>query len=93
VKRVADITAHDINWTPAPLSTGLDGDDLIVEVMLDAQSYRELACAALHHIQALTAGLERSRAAYRQLLDEHRRLGDECRRLRVHVMTNAEAVR
>jgi hypothetical protein len=68
-----ELTANDITWASAPLE--ITTDDVLVEALTDAESYRAVAQEALQALAALTA-------KHKRLLDVHRRLLEAYRELR-----------
>jgi hypothetical protein len=50
-----------------------DVDELVVELLREAESYRALAQAAIHQLHDLTGELRRLRDAHERLLAEYRR--------------------
>jgi hypothetical protein len=72
------VSADEIRWTPftdAPLEQpSLDEDDLLVEAIIDALSYREALQVAMHQLHDRHLEHERLRASHARLLDEYRHL-------------------
>ena len=67
------ITAADIHWEladPPPAFT--TADDFVVDVVLEAVSYRTLAQQAIHYAAALAKDLQRSEVNLQRLRDEYR---------------------
>ena len=67
------LTADDIQWEPAPVA--ITTDDLLVEALLDAESYRAIAQEALHALARLTT-------RHRRLIEVHRHLRERLRESR-----------
>ncbi len=57
-------------------------EDRVVDVVLEAQSYRGLAQAAIHALHALTVD-------HGKLRQKHDELDEECRRVREHLLREA----
>lgn len=71
----SSVTADDITWDLSPAATiPWNPDDLVLEVLLDGESYRAVARAAIQHAHVLHEELTRLQCAHRRLLDEYRRL-------------------
>ena len=70
-----DVAAADIPWTlpPAP-DVPHDPEDLLVEALVEAQSYRTVAQQAIHALHDLTQQHDRLRTSHHRLIDKHRRL-------------------
>ena len=73
-----ELIDSDINWdlidAPAAAMTVAHYEDLLTEVLVDAQSYRVLTQEALHALAALTLRYRRLEDQYRALLTEYRAL-------------------
>ncbi len=78
---VATITADEICWalTEEPTTT-IDDDDLIVEALVEAAAYRQLAQRAIHTLHDLTVDHARLRNRHHRLLEEYRALRVRTRR-------------
>ena len=59
------LTEDEIQWEPAPIV--ITTEDMLVEALLDAESYRAVAQDALHALARLTA-------QHRRLIKVHRAL-------------------
>lgn len=66
------ITAAEISWTLAAPVDVPAADDLIVDVLLDARAYRELAQQAIHALHGAHHELARRREAHQLTIDEYR---------------------
>src|SRR4051794_26860643 len=69
-----ELTDSDINWSlpPAPETPPAHPDDLIVDALIDAQSYRTVACTTIHHAHRLYVELEQLRARHTRLIEDYR---------------------
>ncbi len=74
---LVELTDSDIDWglpaapeTPAPVDTV----DLLVDALIDAQAYRELASLAIHHAHWVQVELTRLRAQHARLIQDYREL-------------------
>jgi len=65
------VHANDLRWDLARLPTR-PGDDPLVEALVEALAYRDLAQQALHSAHALLRQLEQLQARYLRLLEAHR---------------------
>ncbi len=71
------LTAADIPWElqePPADDLPYDPEDLLVELLVEAQSYRTVAQQVIHALHDLTQQHDRLRASHYRLIDEHRRL-------------------
>lgn len=74
VRDVAPLTAADIPWDLAPApDVPHDPDDLLVETLVDVQSYRTVAQQAIHALHREMRECARLRARRDELRDELRR--------------------
>jgi hypothetical protein len=79
----AGVAADEICWVPfsdrprRDERLGASGEDLLVEALREAQSYRELAQAAMHALHELRGERDYLRDARERLLDEYRRLREQ----------------
>jgi hypothetical protein len=73
-----ELTADAIRWdlAPAPDETSA-ATDLLVDVVIEAQSYRLLAQQAVHALHELQRRHDRQQASYYALLDEQRGIRPE----------------
>jgi hypothetical protein len=76
-----ELLEHEIDWdlvdAPAARATNTSHyEDLLAEVLVDAQSYRVLAQEALHALATLTTRYRRVEQQYRTLLADYRMLRD-----------------
>lgn len=76
-RELVELTDSDIDWglpaapeTPAPVDTV----DLLVDALIDAQAYRQLASLAIHHAHGLHVQLTQVRAQHSRLIEEYRAL-------------------
>lgn len=68
-----ELTADEIPWDLRPIDLALDGeDDLLTTVLLEAESYRVLATAAIHELAGLHADYNQLKNRYHAVLDAHR---------------------
>ena len=79
---MSDLTAADLQWELAP-APDRPADDLLVDLILEAQAYRLLAQQAVHALHGQTGEVERV-----QRVLQHAR--DEFRSLRARVDRDAE---
>lgn len=78
------MTAEEIQWVlPPEPALARDPEDMIVAVLLDAQSYRLLAQQAFHALRGLTRQLDCLREQQSRLLDEYRSLREQTMRAAV----------
>jgi hypothetical protein len=66
------LTKNEIQWEPAPIA--ITTEHMLVEALLDAESYRAVAQEALHALARLTARHRRLVEVHRQLCHQHRAL-------------------
>jgi hypothetical protein len=71
------LTSDDIRWEPAPLpeiAVPADPIDALVQVLVESQSYRELAqqAMAIHALHREMRDHARLREQYRRVVDEYR---------------------
>lgn len=74
------LTAADISWQLPELPTEDrvgDRADMLVNVLVEAQSYRVLAQQAVHALHGLTDQHDRLRKQHHRLVDEYRRLNGQ----------------
>ena len=74
---VRELAEDAIDWTLRPMpgpAPAADLEDRFVDAVVDADSYRRLAQAALHEIRRLTITNDRQRDRIHQLTDETHQL-------------------
>ena len=77
------LTAADISWELRELSADdlpHGPDDMLVDVLVEAQSYRTLARQAIHELHSLAQQHDRLRTSHHRLLDEYRCLREQIHR-------------
>ena len=72
---------REIRWTPAPVPTpdplAMSDEDLLVNLIAEADAYRRLAQASFHALHDLQAEHDRHLRAHHRLVDEYRRLREQ----------------
>jgi hypothetical protein len=70
---VRELSVHEINWSlPVTGSEQSSPSDFVVDVVVEAQSYRLLAQQAVRAVYELRHQHDRLRANYFRLVAEHR---------------------
>src|SRR4051794_23861012 len=71
-----ELHADDINWElqPVPETPPAHPDELLVDALIDSESYRAVNSAAFHHAHRLYVELEQLRTIHARLIEDYRAL-------------------
>jgi hypothetical protein len=71
--RVMELSADDIEWNLRPVTIE-PSDDLLVDALVEAESYRLLAQQAIHRLREMQLQLDRQKETIARALADNREL-------------------